>query len=242
MAASSSLSLLPSSFGGVDTPKPKVSSINFSHSPFPLPPSSSCSHQNRRLKTLRVSASVSVSNPQVRTGPDDLVASILSKVLQTDGGVLLKDKDHEEVAEVAQELKNFCVNEPVKCPLIFGEWDVVYCSRPTSPGGGYRSALGRLFFKTKQMIQVVEAPDIVLNKVSFTALGFLEGEVSLKGKLKALDGEWIQVVFEAPELKVGSLELQYGGQSEVKLQITYVDEKVRLGKGSRGSLFVFKRI
>lgn len=58
---------------------------------------------------------------------------------------------------------------------------MVYCSQPTSPGGGYRSAIGRVFFKTKEMIQVVEAPDIVRNKISFTALGFLDGEVSLKG-------------------------------------------------------------
>ncbi|XP_028798315.1 probable plastid-lipid-associated protein 8, chloroplastic [Neltuma alba] len=238
--AASSLSLLPHPVGGVDTPKPKFSSIHFSRSA--LPPGPSYSQQSRRPKSLQISASISVSNPQVRTGPHDLVSSILSKVMQTDGGVLLKDEEHKEVAEVAQELEKYCVNEPVKCPLIFGEWDVVYCSRPTSPGGGYRSALGRLFFKTKQMIQVVQAPDIVRNKICFSLLGFLEGEVSLKGKLKALDGEWIQVVFEAPELRVGSLELQYGGQSEVKLRITYIDDKIRLGKGSRGSLFVFKRM
>ncbi|XP_020227867.1 probable plastid-lipid-associated protein 8, chloroplastic, partial [Cajanus cajan] len=177
-----------------------------------------------------------------RTGPDDLVSSILSKVVQTDGGVLLKKEEHKEVAEVAQELQKYCVSEPVKCPLIFGEWDVVYCSRPTSPGGGYRSAFGRLFFNTKQMVQAVEAPDIVRNKVVLSVLGFLDVEVSLKGKLKALDSEWIQVIFEAPELKVGSWQVQYGGQSEVKLKITYVDDKIRLGLGSRGSLFVFKRI
>ena len=64
---------------------------------------------------------------------------------------------------------------------VFSEWDVVYCSIPTSPGGGYRSALGRLFFKTKEMIQAIEAPDTVLNKVSIRAFGFLDGEVSLKG-------------------------------------------------------------
>ena len=58
---------------------------------------------------------------------------------------------------------------------------MVYCSQPTSPGGGYRSALGRVFFKTKEMVQVVEAPDVVRNKIAFTALGFLDGEVSLKG-------------------------------------------------------------
>ncbi|GLT85140.1 hypothetical protein SLE2022_033380 [Rubroshorea leprosula] len=193
-------------------------------------------------RTLRIScSSLSISSPGLRTGPDDLVASILSKVTQTDGGVSLTKEEHKEVAEVAQELQNYCVDEPVKSPLIFGEWDVVYCSRPTSPGGGYRSTLGRLFFRTKEMIQAVEPPDIVRNKISFSALGFLDGEVSLKGKLKVLDDKWIQVIFEPPELKVGSLEFIYGGESEVKLQITYIDEKIRLGKGSRGSLFVFQR-
>ncbi|WVY90092.1 hypothetical protein V8G54_035606 [Vigna mungo] len=34
---------------------------------------------NRRSNSFRIAASVSVSNPNVRTGPDDLVASILSK-------------------------------------------------------------------------------------------------------------------------------------------------------------------
>ncbi|QCD99604.1 probable plastid-lipid-associated protein 8, chloroplastic [Vigna unguiculata] len=197
---------------------------------------------NRRFNGCRIAASVSVSNPNLRTGPGDLVASILSKVVQTDGGVLLKNEEHKEVAEVAQELQKYCVSEPVKCPLIFGDWDVVYCSRPTSPGGGYRSAIGRLFFNTKQMVQVVEAPDIVRNKVTLSVLGFLDAEVSLKGKLTALDSEWIKVIFEAPEIKVGSWKVQYGGQSEVKLKITYVDDKIRLGLGSRGSLFVFQRI
>ncbi|KAJ9167580.1 hypothetical protein P3X46_019201 [Hevea brasiliensis] len=165
----------------------------------------------------------------------------INQVTQTDGGVSLTKEEHEEVSAVAQQLQNYCVAEPVRCPLIFGEWDVVYCSRPTSPWGGYRSALGRLVFRTKEMIQAVEAPDTIRNKVSFSLLGFLDGEVSLKGKLKVLDESWIQVIFEAPQLKVGALEFQYGGQSEVKLQITYIDEKIRLGKGSRGSLFVFQR-
>ncbi|KAK7293559.1 hypothetical protein RJT34_16427 [Clitoria ternatea] len=230
-AASASASLLlPSSFALRSHKLPTPKSITLR------------SHRRYNSLGISASASVSVSNPNLRTGPDGLVASILSKVVQTDGGVLLKKEQHKEVAEVAQELQKYCVSEPVKCPLIFGEWDVVYCSQPTSPGGGYRSAFGRLFFTTKQMIQVVEAPDIVRNKVSFSLLGFLDGEVSLKGKLKVLDSEWIQVIFEAPELKLGSWQVQYGGQSEVKLKITYIDEKIRLGLGSRGSLFVFKRI
>lgn len=62
------------------------------------------------------------------------------------------------------------------------------------------------------------------------------------GKLKALDDKWIQVIFEPPVLTIGAFDYKYGGQSEVKLEITYVDEKIRLGKGSRGSVFVFQRL
>ncbi|GFY96691.1 plastid-lipid associated protein PAP [Actinidia rufa] len=195
-------------------------------------------HKSSVSSGVRVFASIS---SDLRTVPNDLVDSILSQVAQTDRGVLLTSDEHKKVAEVAQALCKYCVDKPVTCPLIFGDWDVVYCSVPTSPGGGYRSALGRLIFKTNEMIQVIEAPDIVRNKVSFSAFGFLDGEVYLEGKLKALDEKWIQVVFEAPELKVGGLEFKYGGESEVKLEITYIDDKVRLGKGSRGSLFVFQR-
>ncbi|KAL8536775.1 hypothetical protein ACS0TY_012084 [Phlomoides rotata] len=194
----------------------------------------------RSTAAARICASLSAAAP-VLSKPDDLVESIVSKVMQTDRGVLLAREEHQKVAELADELHKFCVDEPVKCPLIFGDWDVLYCSNPTSPGGGFRSAFGRLVFKTKEMIQAVEAPDVVRNRVSFSLMGSIEGKVSLKGKLIVLDEKWIQVVFEPPELKVGGLEFKYGGESEVKLQITYIDEKIRLGKGSRGSLFVFQR-
>ncbi|KAF4351056.1 hypothetical protein G4B88_026094 [Cannabis sativa] len=206
MASASSFALLPSKFGGVS----EIPRSNF----FEFRPNLTSSHHPRfrQSKTLRVSASVSAPNLELRTGPDDLVSSILSKVTESDRGVLLKKEEHMNVAEVAQELQKYCVNEPVKCPLIFGE-----------------------------MIQGIESPDIVKNLVTFSFFGFLEGEVSLKGKLIALDEEWVQVIFEPPELKVGALEFRYGGESEVKLRITYVDDKIRLGKGSKGSLFVFQR-
>ncbi|CAN6452699.1 unnamed protein product [Victoria cruziana] len=204
-------------------------------------PTSSRRHRIGR-KVMATSAVPAATPLQAPPTPEDLASKILSRVMKTDRGVLLSKDEHREVGDVAQELGKFCIPEPVKSPFIFGEWDVVYCSNPTSPGGGYRSAIGRLIFKANEMVQTVEAPDVVRNRVGFSAFGFIDGEVSLKGKLIVLDERWIQVIFEAPKLKFGQLEFQYGGQSEVKLQITYIDEKIRLGKGSRGSLFVFERI
>jgi hypothetical protein len=50
-----------------------------------------------------------------------------------------------------------------------------------------------------------------------------------------------RVLFDRPVLKIGALCARIGPPSEVELKTTYLDDRVRLGKGSRGSLFVFSR-
>lgn len=51
----------------------------------------------------------------------------------------------------------------------------------------------------------------------------------------------LQVCFERPELVLPGLALRIGPRSSVQLATTYLDERVRLGRGSRGSLFIFTR-
>ncbi|KAL1189172.1 putative plastid-lipid-associated protein 8 [Cardamine amara subsp. amara] len=202
MAAAASSLTIASSFSEHRTQIHPLKRSNFPLQ-YSIPLKADSRSRTRRLGL--VVSSVSAPNVELRTGPDDLISSLLSKVANSDGGVTLSPEQHKEVAQVAGELQKYCVKEPVKCPLIFGDWEVMYCSRPTSPGGGYRSVIGRLFFKTKEMIQAIDSPDIVKNRVSITAFGFLDGDVSLTGKLKALDSEWVQVIFEPPEIKCVSL-------------------------------------
>ncbi len=80
-------------------------------------------------------------------------------------------------------------------------------------------------------------------QVSFKLLGLLAGYVGLRGRLQAMedDGDTARVQFEPPELSLGSaVSLRIGPPSSVQLTTTYLDERVRLGVGSRGSLFVFR--
>ena len=51
----------------------------------------------------------------------------------------------------------------------------------------------------------------------------------------------MQVSFERPELVLPGLALRIGPTSSVTLTTSYLDGAVRLGKGSRGSKFVFLR-
>ena len=52
----------------------------------------------------------------------------------------------------------------------------------------------------------------------------------------------MQVNFDPPKLRIGKvIDLCIGPKSSVVLKTVYLTPTVRLGQGSRGSLFVFKK-
>ena len=135
-------------------------------------------------------------------------------------------------------------------------------------GGRFRGSLARYLFKTEKVRQNIYSPNIVENIVEFIIFGIFLGRVSLSGSFQkysknetdsinddiSSDGQvikdcsnTIRANFEKPkiELKIGNvtiMSVRIGPSSTVVLKTTYVDERVRLGIGGRGSLFVFTRI
>lgn len=85
----------------------------------------------------------------------------------------------------------------------------------------------------------------MLRQVGFRLLGLLAGSIGLRGRLEAVtDGglDDVKVQFDPPQLSfAGGIHLRIGPASSVQLKTTYLDSRVRLGLGSRGSLFVFRR-
>lgn len=191
---------------------------------------------NKPLKTVVKASAVNVDAPS-----SVLVDTLLSLVSDSDRGTQIGEPERRQIDEIVNKLETLCIPEPLSSPLLFGDWDVAYSSNPTAPGGYYRSMLGRAVLKTREMVQSINAPDAITNKVAFAAFGILDGKVTLQGKLTALDNKWVEVVFEPPQVELGAFKAQYGGNSNVKLAILYLDEVVRIGRGSRGSLFIFKR-
>lgn len=197
-----------------------------------------------RGSTVSASAAAqpSVSAELSREGADSqLVDELLTKVKGTDSGAADTAEGKARVIEIVERLEQAGLKEPLRSPLIFGEWDVVYTSNPTAAGGYYRTLLGRVLLKTTEMVQSIQEPDGVNNLVGFRALNILPGKVTLEGKFNALDSKWVEVTFAPPTFTVGNVKFAYGGESKVKLSTTYLDERVRIGRGSRGSIFVFQR-
>ncbi|WIA10095.1 hypothetical protein OEZ85_010302 [Tetradesmus obliquus] len=192
----------------------------------------------------------------------DIVSTILDKVQGTDGGISLQPEQKREVDALISQLEAAGRSQqprPMQNPLLFGNYNVAYTSsgddqRGQPAGGRFRGRLGRLLFQTTGVFQSVLQPDIATNKVTFKLFGVLPGAVGLRGTVvpvqagqphgrgTAGEGDTVRVLFEPPVLSLGSgLHFRIGPPSSVQLSTPYLDERVRLGRGSRGSLFVFTR-
>jgi len=139
--------------------------------------------------------------------------------------------------------------------------------RGNPAGGGYRGGLGKLLFDSRGVYQhIVKATDdaddrpIVINYIVGKAFKAFFLSVILRGRAQALTEEQrkalgaslgpstVKAEFEPPLLGVSLdvnkpplFSLRVGPPSSVVLDTPSVTPKVRLGRGSRGSLFVFTR-
>uniref|UniRef100_A0A7S3VJL2 Plastid lipid-associated protein/fibrillin conserved domain-containing protein n=2 Tax=Dunaliella tertiolecta TaxID=3047 RepID=A0A7S3VJL2_DUNTE len=185
------------------------------------------------------------------------VNRVVSMVVGTDGGALMSKRQRLMTDGLLDRLEEVGAKQeprPLENELLWGNYNVVYTStnrsqEKRSPSGGrFRSRIGRSLFQTTGLYQSVLKPGIVTNKVAFKLFGLIPGAVGLRGKVEPVgtNGDTVKVDFEPPVLSFaesinGGLHLRIGKESDVTLTTTYLDERVRVGKGSRGSLFVFTR-
>eukprot|EP00177_Eucheuma_denticulatum_P007414 GFKZ01013500.1.p1 GENE.GFKZ01013500.1~~GFKZ01013500.1.p1 ORF type:complete len:283 (+),score=34.44 GFKZ01013500.1:36-851(+) len=187
--------------------------------------------------------------PQTPTAtPTALVSTLLTAISSTDRGLSISDSQRAHVDSLIHQLNTYGkYHTPMSDPRLFSKYTVAYTSTndKSPPAGGlFRSPIGRLIFQTRGLFQHVLAPDVIINMVCFRLLGIIKGCVTLRGNLRPIQDanlgpNAIQVQFEPPRIAFGSAVFQYGPRSRVRLTTTYLDDRVRLAVGSRGSLFVF---
>lgn len=195
------------------------------------------------------------------TTPEFLVDKVIELIINTDGGQSISPDGRIEVDSCLSELERFGRDQkprPLENPKVFGNYNVAYVSTGNrqygQPAGGrFRTGAARILFRTTGLFQSLLHPDVVINKVAFRLFGIISGFVGLRGKLVSIPEEegginhldTVKVFFSPPELVFSlfgsSFVFKIGPPSTVVLKTTYLDDRVRIGKGSRGSLFVFTR-
>ena len=200
-----------------------------------------------------------------------VVDELLSIIKDTDAGAEATDAQRRRVQELATQAEAAFALAGADArtdPRLFGDYRVSYTSSPQAAGGRFRSTLGRALFRTHALYQNVVAPDVVANRVEFSLFGRVPGNISLRGPFRPCDplrvvprsdvvqgegvggstdgvrtfGGSVEVAFDAPRLEVAGEAVTLGGASSVRLATTYLDDRIRIGRGGFGSLFVFERM
>ena len=224
-----------------------------------------------RCTTQRASVrAAAVSTPPVDAKA--VVNELLAVIKDTDAGASATDAQRKRVQELATQAEAafaYAGSDARTDPRLFGDYRVSYTSSPQAAGGRFRSSLGRALFQTHALYQNVVAPDVVANRVEFSLFGRVPGSISLRGPFRPCDplrvlprsdvvqgegvaglgdagvrtfGGSVEVAFDAPRLEVAGESVTLGGASSVRLATTYLDDRIRIGRGGFGSLFIFERM
>jgi PAP_fibrillin len=193
-----------------------------------------------------------INNDSSRSSLSDaaVVSTLLGMIKTSDGGPSTTPAVREEIDSVVYDLcKRGEGQTTLSDPRLVGNYNVLYTSsrqkRPPA-GGVFRGKLGRLLFRSRGLFQHIISPDIVVNLVAFRFLGLIPGAVGLKGVFSPIPDDEIgpnaiKVEFMSPRIRLGKFVFALGSPDVVRIRTTYLDDRVRIGIGSRGSLFVFSR-
>ena len=220
-------------------------------------------HGMERDISMQSNGNVSIASltmpPEASNGVMDakvLVDELISLVEKTEGGTKISESNRKRADEICDTLAEIDQgSRPLRNDLIFGNYEVAYVSKGSrqygQPAGGrFRTGLGSFLFKTTRLCQSIIRPNIATNKVDVCLFGVIPCSIGLRGAFQSIpespdapnNEDTVKVWFQPPVLSLpGSIHTRIGPPSSVVLKTTYLDERVRLGLGSRGSRFVFTR-
>lgn len=93
-----------------------------------------------------------------------LVNELLQSVEGTDGGLNASKAKRAQIEELVSELEGICPRNPLRSPLLFGEYEVLYASKPQTAGGPFRSPLGRTVFPGQRAVQRLQVGTVAVDR------------------------------------------------------------------------------
>ncbi|CAN6316134.1 unnamed protein product [Urochloa humidicola] len=162
-----------------------------------------------------------------------LKEELLAAIAPLDRGAEATPEDNERVEEIVQQLEAVNqVKEPLKSDLLNGKWELLYTTS-TSILQPQRPKYMRPFGKIYQAINA----DTLRAQNMETWPYFNQ----VTANLVPLNPRRVAVKFDY--FKIFSLiPIKSPGSGKGELEITYLDEELRVSRGDKGNLFVLKMI
>jgi hypothetical protein len=187
---------------------------------------------------------VVVSKERLRTLTQDLDRGIFGVNLGVQSQI------HAEIGHL--EAFNPCATPTADLHLVEGQWRLLYSTIRIL--GTRRSKLGlREFVKIGNLWQDIDVHQkTAVNRVEFSVAGFglLNGALTIRASFTVVSPSRVDVAFDSAVLEPAQLEQLFRKHYDMLLaifnpegwlEVTYVDEDLRIGRDDKGNIFVLEK-
>ncbi|XP_052206061.1 probable plastid-lipid-associated protein 4, chloroplastic [Diospyros lotus] len=193
-----------------------------------LEPLESSGREKRRTRVSFLSSFLT----KERDG-ESLKEELLDAIAPLDRGADATPQDQERIDRIAQNLEAINkVKEPLKSSLLNGKWELLYTTS-NSILGTQRPKLFRPNGKIYQAINVD-----TLRAQNMETWPFFNQATA---NLVPLSASRVAVKFDNFKI-AGVIPIKSRGSGRGQLEITYLDEELRISRGNQGNLFVLKMV
>ncbi|XP_054802883.1 probable plastid-lipid-associated protein 4, chloroplastic isoform X1 [Prosopis cineraria] len=163
---------------------------------------------------------------------EDLKDELLEAIAPLDRGADATPEDQQRVDQIARKLE--AVNptkEPLKSNLLDGKWELIYT--------------------TSRSILQTQRPKILRSRTNYQAINadILRAQNmeswpffnQVTADLTPLNAKKVAVQFDTFKI-AGFIPVKAPGRARGELEITYLDEELRISRGDKGNLFILKMV
>ena len=164
----------------------------------------------------------------------NLKTEILNLARKTERGLIETVAEKEMMLNLFEQLeKKNKYKDSLKSPLINAIWDLQYTTSDSILGRNGSKRVGRI-------LQTIDAPNLFAkNTETLSFLGFLNIPRSVTAALTPINGSKVAVQFK--KFTVGPIGFNAPDSFKGELDITYIDEDLRLSRGDKGNIFVLTK-
>ncbi|WOK97695.1 putative plastid-lipid-associated protein 4, chloroplastic [Canna indica] len=165
--------------------------------------------------------------------PEEIKEELLAEIAPLDRGADATPEDQERIDQIARELEAVnAIKEPLKSDLLNGKWELIY----TTSRSILQVQRPKFLRPNGKIYQAINAD--TLRAQNMETWPYFN---QVTANLVPLNSRRVKVQFDTFKI-FGLIPIKAPGRGRGELEITYLDEEVRVSRGDKGNLFILKMV